>query len=56
MINNPFTPSTYENDLEGFAMPYKLYGQVDEQVMKNRYMKLRKSSYGYIVRLGIAQE
>lgn len=56
MIVTPFSNEIlYENDLEGFAMPYRFYGQVDEQNMKARYMALRKSSYGYIVRLGIAQ-
>lgn len=46
---------TYENDIEGFIMPYKLCSRTDVELMKEKYFKLRKISYGYIVRLGIAE-
>lgn len=42
-----------ENDSEGFICPYKLQGKVDYEIMFDKYMKLRKNSYGLIVRLGI---
>ena len=43
-----------ENDPDDFQMPYRLYGKTDLEVMAHKYDRLRKSSYGYIVRLGIA--
>jgi hypothetical protein len=39
------------NDMEGFIMPYKLYGKTDLEVMTRRYEGLSNKSYGYIVRL-----
>lgn len=54
MEANPFQSGViYENDPEDFIIPYKLYGKIDEEVLKAKYTKLRKASYGYIVRLGI---
>lgn len=51
---NPFTDDqSFENDPQDFAMPYRLYGQTDAEVMFDRYQKLTKSSYGLIVRLGM---
>lgn len=43
----------YINNPDDFKMPYKLYGPVDLEVMLEKYNRLRKASYGYIVRLGI---
>lgn len=48
------TDVTSENDPDDFQMPYRLYGKTDLEVMAHKYDRLRKSSYGYIVRLGIA--
>lgn len=57
MQKNPFKPELfYENDLDDFKMPYKIYGKTDMEIMKDKYMKLRKSSHGYIVRLGISEK
>ncbi|PIG90815.1 hypothetical protein CSQ79_24520 [Gloeocapsopsis sp. IPPAS B-1203] len=56
LLNNPFSNQIYENDPDGFLMPYKLVGKTDLEVMKHKYMRLRKASYGYIVRLGIAEK
>lgn len=54
MNSNPFAPNTaYVNDLEDFKLPYRLVSKTDEEIMKDKYIKLRKSSDGYIVRLGI---
>lgn len=44
---------TYENDPEDFQIPYSLYGKTDLEVMSYKYDRLRKTSYGYIVRLGL---
>ena len=53
MAVNPFTPNTiYVNDADDFKMPYSLYGSVDREIMLYRYLKLKKSSHGYIIRLG----
>lgn len=56
MNRNPFQNEsiTYENDLEDFKLPYKLQSKTDVEVMQRRYMNLTKSTYGYIVRCGIA--
>ena len=43
----------YENDLEDFKLPYRLQSRTDLEVMKARYKKLIKSTYGYIVRTGL---
>ncbi len=54
MIDNPFASNIlYENDPEGFIIPYKLSGKNDTDMMMNKYSKLKKISRGYIVRLGI---
>lgn len=54
MITNPFSSNLfYENDPEGFIMPYKLQGRIDTEIMLDKYNRLKKTSYGYIVRLGI---
>lgn len=51
---NPFNMDTqYFNDLDDFKMPYALYTKTDYEVMMRRYQGLTKSTYGYIVRLGI---
>jgi len=52
---NPFDSNTrYENDMDDFKLPYQLQSKTDLEVMSVKYMRLRKSSYKYIVRLGIA--
>lgn len=43
----------YESDLEDFKLPYKLQSKTDVEVMKDRYKKLIKSTYGYVVRTGL---
>lgn len=48
------TDMTFDNDPEDFQMPYRLHGNTDLEVMTNKYNRLRKTSYTYIVRLGIA--
>lgn len=54
MPSNPFTPNLeYENDPEGLVLPYKLTSRTDLELIEDKYKKLVKSSYGYIVRLGI---
>lgn len=54
MNHNPFDDSVrYENDLNGFKLPYTLQTKTDREVMKRRYQELTKSTYGCIVRLGI---
>lgn len=56
MQNNSFeNTSIYENDPEGLIVPYRLVSRTDKEVITEKYMKLRKSSYGYIVRLGIPE-
>lgn len=45
----------YENDIEGLIIPYQLISRTDREVIEAKYMKLRKSSYSYIVRLGISE-
>lgn len=51
---NPFDGTArYENDLNDFYLPYTLQSKTDVEVMKRRYQNLTKSTYGYIVRLGI---
>lgn len=54
MNNNPFKPNIrYENDPEGLVIPYKWITKTDKEVLEDRYQKLTKGSYSYIVRLGI---
>lgn len=54
MNYNPFDDSVrYENNLEDFKLPYTLQSKTDLEVMQRRYQELTKSTYGYIVRLGI---
>lgn len=43
----------YENDIEGFQLPWKVYSKLDAAIMANRYMNLRKRSTAYNVRLGV---
>jgi len=43
----------YENDMEDFKLPYKLQSKTDLEVMKDKYKKLIKSTYAYVVRLGL---
>jgi len=40
------------NDPEGFQMPYETYSPIDEQIMEDKYRKLRKLSKGLHIRLG----
>lgn len=42
------------NDPDDFKLPYQLQSKTDKEVMMFKYNKLRKSTYGYIIRLGIA--
>lgn len=56
MINPLRRKVEYENDLDDFQLPYRLQSRTDLEVMTNKYNRLRKSSYGYIVRLGIADK
>ncbi|AFZ31633.1 hypothetical protein Glo7428_3146 [Gloeocapsa sp. PCC 7428] len=57
LLNNPFDRrQVYENDPDGFLMPYKLASKTDLEVMNEKYMRLRKASYGCIVRLGIPEK
>lgn len=52
---NPLkTDISFENDPDDFQIPYRLCGSTDKDVMTNKYNRLRKTSYAYIVRLGIA--
>lgn len=54
MNYNPFDDSVrYENSLEDFKLPYSLQSKTDKEVMQRRYQELTKSTYGYIIRLGI---
>lgn len=46
----------YESDMEDFKLPYQLQSRTDREVMEDKYKKLNKVSYGYIVRLGIANK
>ena len=56
MLHNPFDSSlVFENDPEDFKLPYQLQSRCDVEVMQVRYNKLRKASYGYLVRLGIPE-
>ena len=48
--NNPFAGVELSNDIEGLIIPWSLYGELEEQLMQQRYFKLRNNSYGYIVR------
>lgn len=50
---NPFSQKAviYQNDLDDFKMPYKIYGIVDAEVMVRRYLSLHNNSHGVIVRL-----
>lgn len=53
MLQNPFDENQYENDLEDFKLPYQLQSRTDKEIMQRRYQNLTKSTYKYIVRLGI---
>lgn len=52
-INLLESKKIHENDPEDFQMPYRLYGRTDLEVIAHRYDRLRKTSYGYIIRLGL---
>lgn len=57
MISNSFDNIViYENDPEGLIIPYRLVSRTDREVIEAKYMRLRKASYGYIVRLGISSK
>lgn len=52
MLNNPFAFNIeFENDMDDFKMPYKMYGKTDLEVMTMKYKKLSNNSHGLIVRL-----
>lgn len=52
-LTNPFDRNLVEvNDPDDFVMPYKIYGNTDYENMLDRYMKLKKVSSGYKIRLG----
>lgn len=54
MAFNPFGSRViYENDPDDFRLPYRLQSRTDIEVMTEKYSRLRKFSYGYVVRLGI---
>lgn len=51
MSINPFNPRIiYENDMDDFKMPYRLYGQTDLEVMTAIYQRLHNRSTGETVR------
>lgn len=56
MNGNPFEPQAYINDPDDFSLPYKYSGRDDTEVMFRKYQNLQKTSYGYIVRLGIRND
>lgn len=57
MIYNPFLSNiVFVNDLDDFKLPYRLQSRTDLEAMTDKYNRLRKSSQGYIVRLGIADK
>lgn len=53
-MQNPYQIDIrYENDIEGFKMPWQIYSKLDATIMANRYMQLRKKTTAYNVRLGV---
>lgn len=51
---NPFdTQVRYENDIEDFKIPYKIYSKLDAAILARKYMQLRKRSKPYNARLGV---
>lgn len=48
--NNIFADVEMPNDIEGLIIPWQLYGELEEQLIQQRYFKLKNNSYGYIVR------
>ncbi len=54
MLKNPFADLSYVNDTEDLKVPYRFCGKTDREVTIYRYLKLKKSSHGYIIRLGQA--
>lgn len=54
MLKNPFEPGlNHINDMEDLKVPYRFYGKVDRETTIYRYLKLKKSSHGYVIRLGL---
>lgn len=52
MIANPFAPNIeFENDMDDFKMPYRMYGKTDLEIMTMRYKKLSNNTHGLVVRL-----
>ncbi len=52
MITNPFAPNIqYENDMDDFKMPYRMYGKTDLEIMIMRYKRLSNSTHGLVMRL-----
>jgi hypothetical protein len=37
-------PYYYENDLRDFSMPYKIYGKLDYEILKTKYLQLSNDS------------
>lgn len=57
MSVNPYpSEPIYQNHPDGFLMPYRRYGREDLEVMYEKYQRLNKYSYGYIVRVGLPQK
>lgn len=48
--DNPFAPVETTNNPEGLIIPWSVYGPLEEQLILERYLRLRNDSYGYIVR------
>lgn len=55
-MNGKIKEGVYINDPEGLIIPYKLCGRTDLETLTDKYNRLRKSFYGYIVRLGIPEK
>ena len=57
MIYHPFLSNiVFVNDLDDFKLPYRLQSRTDLENMTDKYNRIRKSSQGYIIRLGIAEK
>lgn len=48
------TGVTYENDPEGFIVPFEVHGILEKEVLFHKYKKITKVSRGTIIRLGFA--
>lgn len=43
---------TIQNDLLDFKMPYRIHGKIDEEIMIDKYQRLKNQSRGLHCRLG----